>query len=80
MSMTTAIYPSSSTMTADSRVVRFESQCELIPETQAQSLIRKLGKSLTLPLLKRSPEIEVDSRARIIEERFRGRSVGQSPR
>jgi hypothetical protein len=67
-------------MTADSRAVRFESQCVLIPEPQAESLIRKLGKSFTLPLLKRSPETELDSRGRIIEERFGGRSSGQSSR
>ena len=66
-------------MTADSRAVRFESQCVLIPEPQAQSLIHKLGKTLVLPLWKRSPEVEVDSRARAIEERF-GRGGGQSPR
>lgn len=80
MSMSTTVYPSSSIVMTDSRAVRFESQCELIPEPQAQSLIRKLGKSFTLPLLKRSPEAEVDSRGRIIEERFSGRGVGQSSR
>jgi hypothetical protein len=78
MSVSTTVYPSSPTVTTDSRAVRFESQCELIPEPQTESLIRKLGKSFTL--LKRSPEAEVDSRGRIIEERFSGRGVGQSSR
>ena len=77
MSLTTTVHLSSSTMAADSRAVRFESQCVLIPEPQAQSLIHKLGKTLVLPLWKRSPEVELDSRARIIEERFSG---GQSPK
>ena len=77
MSVTTTVYPSSSTMaTTDSRAVRFETECVLIPEPPAESLIRKLGKSFTLPLLKKSPEVEVDSRSRIIEERFGGRSTG----
>jgi len=81
MSMTTTLYPSSSsTTTADSRAVRFESQCVLIPEPQAESLIHKLGKSFVLPLWKRSPEAELDTRARIIEERFGGRSGGRSPK
>lgn len=80
MSMTTTVYPSSSTIAADSRAVRFESQCVLIPEPQAQSLIHKLGKTLVLPLWKRSPEVELDPRARAIEERFGGRGGGQSPK
>jgi hypothetical protein len=76
MSFTTTVHPSSSTMAADSRAVRFETECVLIPEPPAESLIRKLGKSFTLPLLKKSPEVEADPRARIIEERFGGRGVG----
>lgn len=67
-------------MAAESRAVRFENQCVLIPEPQAQSLMHKLGKTLVLPIWKRSPETELDSRARTIEERFGGRSVGQSPK
>jgi len=79
--VTTTLSPSSSMMAADSRAVRFESQCELIPEPQAQSLIRKLGKSFTFPLLKpRSPEVEPDPRARTIEERFGERGSGLSPK
>lgn len=80
MSTTTTIYPSSSAMTADSRAVRFESQCVLIPEPQAESLIHKLGKTFVLPLWKRSPEVELDTRARVIEERSGRRGGGQSPK
>ncbi|KAF9779742.1 hypothetical protein BJ322DRAFT_1024176 [Thelephora terrestris] len=80
MSLTTTVYPSSSTMATDSRAVRFETECVLIPEPPAESLIRKLGKSFTLPLLKKSPEVEADPRARIIEERFGGRGVGHRHR
>lgn len=76
MSVTTTVYPSSSTMVAESRAVRFESQCVLIPEPQAQSLIHKLGKSLALPLRKRSPEVEFDPHGRAIEERFGRRGGG----
>ena len=78
MSVTTTVYPSSSTMAAESRAVRFESQCVLIPEPQSQSLMHKLGKSFVLPLWKRSPEVELDSRGRILEERFGGRGGGHS--
>jgi len=78
--VTTTVPPSSSTMVPESRVVRFESQCVLIPEPQAQSLIHKLGKSLALPLRKRSPEVELDSRGRIIEERFGRRGGVYSPK
>ena len=79
MSVTTTVYPSSSTMVAESRAVRFESQCVLIPEPQAQSLIHKLG-SFVSPLRKRSPEVEPDSRGRSIEERFSGMGNKHFPR
>ena len=81
MSVTTTVHLPSSTMAADSRAVRFESKCVLIPEPQGQSLIRKLGKTFTFPLLKpRSPEVEFDPRARTLEERFSERGSGLSPR
>ena len=67
-------------MVAESRAVRFETQCVLIPEPQVQSLIHKLGKSFVSPLRKRSPEVEPDPRGRIIEERLGGRGGGYSPR
>ena len=67
-------------MAAESRAVRFESQCVLIPEPQAQSLIHKLGKTFVLPLWKRSPELEVDSRGRVIEERLGVKGGVHSPK